>query len=72
MLYATPILFQGRPTDSQINGLNDLQKEVKVMETKLQDLLDKNLSKLNKVIEKQGKQPLTVPSREEWEASESN
>ncbi len=72
ILYATPILFQGRPTDSQINGLNDLKKEVDAMEQKLDETFNKTLPKLNQTLQKQGKKPLTILTKEEFEKSDSN
>ncbi len=69
-LYATSLFYQGRPTDSQINGLNLLEKQVIAWDKKVNTLLDKNLPKLNKGLEKKGLTPLKAISPEEFKDKE--
>ncbi len=68
-LYATTILYGGRPTESQIDGLNALEKEVVKWENKVNEVLDNQLPKLNKTITKQGKKAISVKTREEFQES---
>ena len=70
LLYATSILFQGKPTDSQINGLNDLKKEVDLKEMEVNALLSDQIEKLNKALEKNGLAPLTILTRDEYQKME--
>lgn len=70
-LYGTTILYKGRPTESQINGLNALEKEVIAWEKKVDDLLAEQLPKLNKTITKQGKEAISIPSLEEFKKAEN-
>ncbi|MEA1897029.1 MAG: glycosyl hydrolase [Bacteroidota bacterium] len=65
-LYATCILYQGRPTNSQIDGLNLLEKKVLNWEEKIDSLLEDKLPKINKSLEKKGLEPIQVISLEEF------
>lgn len=65
-LYATSILYQGRPGSSQIDGLNILEKEVLIWEEKVDSLLKNKLPKLNKAMEKKGLEPIQIISLEEF------
>ncbi|MCD4770293.1 MAG: hypothetical protein K8R35_09010 [Bacteroidales bacterium] len=69
-LYATSILYQGRPTSSQIDGLNILEKEVMNWREKVDSLLESNLPKLNKAIEKKGHEPIQIISLEEFKEAD--
>jgi len=66
-LYATSILYQGKPTNSQIDGLESLQKEMRNYNTKIDDLLSNQLPKLNKAILKQGLEPIKIVSIEDFQ-----
>lgn len=66
-LYATSILYQGRPTNSQIDGLAALQKEMQDYDTKIDNLLASQLPKLNKTISRQGLEPLKIISIEDYQ-----
>ncbi len=64
-LYATSILYQGKPTNSQIDGLQIMQKEMESYNTKIDELLSSQLPKINKAITKQGKDPIKIPDNKE-------
>ncbi len=66
-LYATTILYSGRPTNSQIDGLNTLEKEVIAWGKKVDDILNEQVPKLNKTITKKGEEAISIMSLEEFQ-----
>ena len=65
-VYGSVMSYKGKPTDSQLSGLNDLSKEVEKINTELTAFKDKELPELNKALVKAGKKEITVISEEEF------
>jgi len=66
MLYASSILFQGKPAQSLIEGLEFYNGEVAGMDKKVEALLQTDLAKLNAKLEKAGSEPIGVLTREQY------
>jgi len=66
MLYASSILFQGKPAQSLIEGLEFYNGEVAGMDQKVEALLQTDLAKLNAKLEKAGSEPIGVLTREQY------
>jgi len=65
-LYGYVLFFKGRPTDSQIARINDLEKEVDLINQKLQKTIQKEVEKLNKAIVKSKGDAIKLISKEEY------
>lgn len=66
MLYATAILYQGKPAQSLVEGLEFYRDEVNGMDRKVEALLQTDLVKLNAKLEKAGSQPIQPLTREQF------
>ncbi len=67
MLYYGVSNFGGRPTDSQLDRIKGLQKEIDDASVKGEDLLKTELPKLNLALQKDKVANLRVLTREEWD-----
>ncbi len=65
-LYGAILQYQGAPTQSQMEQLEFLSKEVERTAEKADKLFDKNLASLNKGLESGGLEPIKPISREEF------
>ena len=65
-MYGYIMFYGGKPTDSQIERLNDLEKEVSVQNESLQKIKQSELVKLNKLLVKAGKEEIKVITKEEY------
>ena len=65
-MYGYVLFYNGKPTDSQIARLNDLEKEVNVQNESLQKTKQTDLVKLNKLLVKAGKEEIKAISKEEY------
>lgn len=65
-IYGCVVLYFGKPTDSQIQRLNDLEKEVKAIESEIETILDKNLAKINKSLAKESQKEIVPIKKEEY------
>jgi len=65
-LYGYIMFYKGKPTDSQMVRLNDLEKEVNVKNESLQKIKQTDLVKLNKSLAKAGKEKIKVITKEEY------
>jgi len=65
-IYATSIFYQGKPTKSQIDGLDLLEKEVEKMDKKVEEVLNTDLVQANKLLDKAGIDPIKTITKEEF------
>jgi len=65
-IYGSVMSYKGRPTDSQLQGLSALSKDMDEVNAELVDFKEKYLPELNKKLVKAGKKEITVISREEF------
>jgi photosystem II stability/assembly factor-like uncharacterized protein len=65
-IYGSIMSYKGKPTDSQLNGLNALSKEVDKINADLTGFKEKDLPGLNKELVNTGKKEITVISEEEF------
>ncbi len=65
-LYGSVMNYKGRPTDSQLNGLASLVKEVDKINSDIAVYSEKELPDLNKALLQAGKKEITLISEEEF------
>ena len=65
-LYGSIMSYKGKPTDSQLNGLNALSKEVEQINLDLSVFQQKELPELNKALLKANKKEIILVSEEEF------
>ena len=65
-LYGSIMSYKGKPTDSQLNGLNSLSKEVEQINLDLTVFHQKELPELNKALLKANKKEIFLISEEEF------
>jgi hypothetical protein len=65
-LYGSIMNYKGKPTDSQLNGLASLVKEVDQINTVISAFREKELPLLNAALVKSGKKEITLISKEEF------
>ena len=61
-IYGSVMSYKGKPTDSQLQGLNALSKEMDEINAELIDFKEKYLPELNKKLVKAGKKEIFVIS----------
>ncbi len=66
-LYGAVTGYDGRPTDSQLSYKTELEGQLEAAQQKLHDLTGARLAELNRKLEGRKLEPITVPTREEWE-----
>lgn len=64
MLYASSILYQGKPAQSLIDGLEFYTGEMKKMDEKIEGILKTDLVAVNSKLEKAGSAPIQLLTRE--------
>ncbi len=64
-LYNDVMMFKGRPTQSQINGINFLGSQINKYQAQVEKIYQK-LQKLNKKLQHQGLEPIQARPREEY------
>ncbi len=64
-LYSDVMMFKGRPTQSQIDGINFLGSQIDKYEAQTQKIYQK-LQKLNKKLQDQGIKPIEAKSRKDY------
>ncbi len=65
-LYGFILFYRGRPTNSQIDGLNLFEKELKNIEEELKILTEKDLVQINKFLTKANLKEIKLISKEEF------
>jgi photosystem II stability/assembly factor-like uncharacterized protein len=65
-MYGYILFYKGRPTDSQIARLNDLETEVLQQEAALNKIKQTELEKINKLLKKSGQETIKVITKEEY------
>jgi len=60
--------YGGQPTDTQIERLDLLVKSVNELGTRVDEIINIELADINKSLEKEGLEPITVITKEEFEA----
>ena len=65
-LYGSIMNYKGKPTDSQINGLASLVKEVDKINSDITVFREKELPGLNEMLVKSGKKEITLISKEDF------
>ncbi len=66
MQYASSILYQGKPSQSVIDGLDFYTGEVEGMDNKIEELLKDDLAKVNAKLEKAGLSPIQPLTKEQY------
>ncbi len=66
MLYASSILYQGKPSQTVIDGLDFYTGEVERMDNEIEEVLKDGLAKVNAKLEKAGSEPIEVLTREQY------
>jgi hypothetical protein len=64
MLYASAILYQGKPAQSVIDGLEFYTGEMNRMDSEIENVLTKELPKINTKLENAGIDPINMLTRE--------
>ena len=67
-IYGSIMSYKGRPTDSQINGLNSLSKDVEAIMIQLNNFTTKKLPEINAALAKAGKKEITIISENDFRA----
>jgi hypothetical protein len=67
-VYSGIMSYQGRPTDTQITRLEDMEIKVSDLEEEMNSFKSNDLEKLNKKLEKSGLNPIVLTSLEEFKA----
>jgi photosystem II stability/assembly factor-like uncharacterized protein len=65
-IYSNVSGYQGRPSDSQIERLDYLEVVVSDFDGKVNEMVESNLKKINKSLEKQGFKTIQLKSRREY------
>ena len=65
-LYGSILSYKGKPTDTQLNGLNDLSKEIDKISMTISDFKINELPRLNKALIKDKKEEIKVISKEDF------
>jgi hypothetical protein len=65
-IYGSMISYLGRPTDSQLTGLNDFVKEVDKLKSDLKDFREQDLTSINHSLVEANKEEIKVLSEEEF------
>jgi hypothetical protein len=66
-VYGTVNTFDGRPTDTQVAQTKAYQQQLVDAEAQAQQLMDKELPKVNRILEKHDLPAFKRMSRDEWE-----
>ncbi len=66
-LYGSVNRYDGRPTDSQLERKDILEKQLEHAEHQFQDLVKGSLASLSTALERAKLEPLTILSKEAWE-----
>lgn len=72
MLYYNVISYEGKPTDSQLNKLEVMKKELENAQQKTDVLFAKNLEDLNNQLAKANAKKLVILSKQDFDASNLN
>jgi hypothetical protein len=67
-LYGTVLLYPGRPTNSQISGMDDLAVRAEAMKKEVDEIFHKYLEGINDRLEKAGLERVRITTREEFDA----
>ncbi len=70
-VYLGLILYNGRPTDSQIARMAVLQKELDQASSSFDAMMNKDLNTLNNNLKSKKLDPITFTSREDYDKKES-
>ena len=65
-IYGSVMSYQGRPTDSQLTGLNELVSQIDKVNADLNSMKDKELPVINRDLVKAGKKEITITSEEDF------
>ncbi|OYT16507.1 MAG: glycosyl hydrolase [Bacteroidetes bacterium 4572_77] len=66
-VYAGIMSYQGKPTDTQLQRLADLKKQIAAMIQEFDDFKKKDLKKINTKLQKQGLVPMELISRSDFD-----
>jgi hypothetical protein len=67
-LYGTVLLYPGRPTNSQISGIDELALKAGSMKSEVDAIFDRYLEPVNSQLEKAGLERVKITTREEFDA----
>ncbi len=67
-IYGDVMGYKGRPTDSQIERLNNLEQTIRSIESDINEWIDTDLADLNEQIQNKDVGPISIPSREAFES----
>ena len=70
-LYGNVSSYDGRPSDTQLEQLESLRAELAAAQDEAQQLLAEPLKRINKDLEDRSLEPITRPTREEWNADDA-
>ena len=70
-IYGGVMSYQGKPSETQISRLNDLEKEINILRKDLEKSKQKTISKLNKTLEKKSLKPIELMNRETFNEQEN-
>jgi hypothetical protein len=65
-LYGSILSYKGKPTDTQINGLDDLSKEIEKISRTISDFKTKVLPEINKSLINSEKEEIRIISKEDF------
>jgi len=63
-IYGGVMSYQGEPSETQVNRLNDLEQDINKLQKELDDTKKKTIEKLNKKLEKKSLKKIVLTSRE--------
>ncbi len=69
-LYAGVTGYEGRPTQTQLDRMEVLEKQLDDFQTHFNSLRDQGVAELNRTLAKKGMKLLQVRSKEEWESDD--
>ena len=69
-VYGSVITFLGKPTNTQLQRFENVKAEIPEKESEFKGILDKDLTKFNKALEKEGLDILSILTMEEYQEKE--
>lgn len=66
-LYGSVSNYYGRPTESQLSRVGVLEKEIEKANAAYKQIIEKDLEKVNKKLEKKKLEPIKIMTKEEWD-----
>jgi len=66
-LYASVSSYNGKPTESQLDRMNVLEKEIDKKNAEFEAIIGKELKSINKKLEGKKLEPIKIMTKEEWD-----